>query len=87
MKRLVHQPQEQEGKCTFRTPGLIATVRAKEAFGWEVLHACLYRLQEMAKAKGGLDYLQVFKDEDTGEVLWFIEDAPGLVTALLPEEH
>lgn len=49
--------------------------------------ACFYRLQYLARLHDGLDYLQVFEDPDSRQELWFIEDAPGVVTALLPEDR
>ena len=65
----------------------VATPAALELYGPATILACLYRLQYRARLHGGLDYLQVFEDPDSREELWFIEDAPGLVTALLPGDR
>jgi hypothetical protein len=41
-----------------------------------------------AHQHGGIDYLQVFEDEETWDRLWFIEDGDGgAIAALLPEEY
>jgi hypothetical protein len=53
----------------------------------ETILACLFHLQHLAGIHDGLDYLQIFKEADSTEQLWFIEDVPGVVTALLPEDH
>lgn len=54
----------------------------------DAIHRCLRQLQELAKEKNGLDYLQVFEDPDKPEALWFIEDdAGGAITALLPSDY
>jgi hypothetical protein len=93
--RLVHQPQEiplddPESRFFFQ-PGLewqlAVTPAALERFGMETIMACLYRLQHLARLRDGLDYLQVFEDVESKQELWFIEDAPGVVTALLPEDR
>ena len=93
--RLVHQPQEipltdPESHCTFQTgPGqqLAVTRAAVQRFGMETILTCFFRLQHLARLHDGLDYLQVFEDPDSGLELWFIEDAPGVVTALLPDDR
>lgn len=93
--RLVHQSQEiplaaPESHCTFQVSpggGLLVTPGAMARFGAESITICLLRLQALTRKHGGLDYLQVFEDPGSGEALWFIEDAPGLVTAFLPEER
>ena len=68
---------------------LVATPAAIEAYGHEVIVACLRVLQDQAKRYQGIDYLQVFKTPDPGkEDLWFMEDGPGgAITALLPSDH
>jgi hypothetical protein len=53
----------------------------------ETIMACLTRLQHLARLRDGLDYLQVFLYPDAKQELWFMEDAPGVVTALLPEDR
>lgn len=93
--RLEYQPQEipltaPESRCTFRTvpdTQLLVTPAAVEQFGMEVILASFYRLQYLARLHNGLDYLQVFENPETRDELWFIEDAPGVVTALLPDER
>lgn len=95
MTRLVHQPQEisftaPESCCMFMTgpdKDLMTTPAAIAAFGIETILVCLYRLQSLARRHNGLDHLQVFEDPESREELWFIEDAPGIVTALLPEDY
>ena len=93
--RLVHQPQEvpfghAESRCFFEITSerpLAVTPAALERFGLETILACLYRLEHLARRHGGLDYLQVFEDLESGQELWLIEDEPGVVTALLPGDH
>ncbi len=89
--RLVLCPQENEPAPghTFLTSNdgpLIITPGAVERFGFGTILACLVRLQALARSRR-LDYLQVFEDPATQDRLWFIEDAPGVVTALLPEDY
>jgi hypothetical protein len=66
---------------------LAVTQAALERFGMETILACLFHLHHLARTHDGLDYLQIFKRTASTEQLWFIEDAPGVVTALLPEDH
>ncbi len=85
--RLIHEVQECEGDCTFLCSPLMATPGAIETFGVETLiiaHASLIRL---ASQGARLDFLQVFRRESDRLELWFMQDAPGVVTALLPEER
>ena len=66
----------------------VATQGAVDKYQHEVLIACLRVLRAKADQHCGIDYLQVFEDEETGDRLWFIEDGPGgAITALLPEEY
>jgi hypothetical protein len=65
----------------------MVTPAAVKRFGMETILACFYRLQYLARLHDGLDFLQVFEDPGTGQELWFTEDAPGVVTALLPEDR
>ena len=66
----------------------VATPAAIEMYGRETILACLAVLQDSAIANAGLDYLQVFDDQNKGEKLWFIEDGPGgAITALLPSDY
>ena len=93
--RLVHQPQEiapdsPESRCTFQAGPdrqLMMTPAALSQFDVETILACFYRLQYLARLHDGLDYLQVFVDPESGVELWFIEDAPGVITALLPDDR
>jgi hypothetical protein len=93
--RLVHQPQEialddPESRFFFQTGPdrqLMVTPAALSQFGMETIMACLFRLQHIARARDGMDYFQVFLDPELKQELWFIEDAPGVVTALLPEDR
>lgn len=90
--RLVLLPPERphadpDCRSTFSAPRLIMTPGAVVAFGPETIAACLFRLQQLARQHGGLDFLQVFEHPETRAELWFIEDAPGVVTALLPEDR
>ena len=32
-------------------------------------------------------FYQVFEDPESRQELWFIEDAPGVITALLPDDR
>lgn len=64
---------------------------AMQQFGMYVICQCLKRLQEEARKRNGIDYVQIFKgnllEGKADKVLWFIEDKYGLITALLPEEY
>lgn len=76
--------------CMF-VPGpekpLLVTPAAVEEYR-ESIYRCLLRLQELAREKKGIDYLQVFEDPDRSEALWFIEDGEGgAITALLPSDY
>jgi len=65
----------------------LATPSAIEVYRHAIAD-CLSRLQNLAREKNGLDYLQVFDDPDKPEALWFIEDDDGgAITALLPSDH
>jgi hypothetical protein len=97
MTRLVLQPQEPayddaESCHMFLTDIVVSplyvTIGVKRKFDMATVTTCLYQLQHLARQHKGLDFLQVFEDpDDANNVLWFIEDAPGVVTALLPEER
>lgn len=64
---------------------------ALEQFGIYIISGCLRRLQEEARKRNGIDYVQIFKgnilEGNADKVLWFIQDKSGLVTVLLPEEY
>lgn len=65
----------------------VATPAALEKFTRDELISCLCTLQQLAKEKGGIDYLQVFVDEMRGK-LWFLEDGDGgAITAMLPSDY
>jgi hypothetical protein len=66
---------------------LVATPAALGLYGRAIL-GYLIQLQNLAKEKDGLDYLQVFEDPSKSEPLWFIEDGEGgAITALLPSDY
>lgn len=67
----------------------VATPAAIQAYTRETILACLQTLQDQAVRYEGIDYLQVFKNEDPEkEDLWFIEDGDGgAITALLPTDY
>jgi hypothetical protein len=83
-------PLTLQSLCALRGgPGkpFLATSAAIEMYGWDVL-GCLLFLQEEARRRNGLDYLQVFEDPTKPEPLWFIEDGDGGgITALLPSDY
>jgi hypothetical protein len=93
--RLALQPQElaltdPESRCTFQTGAdrrLMMTPAALAQFGIETILTCFYHLQYLARLHAGLSHLQVFEDPESRQELWFIEDAPGVVTALLPDDR
>lgn len=68
---------------------LVATPAAIAAYSHEVIVACLQVLMLKAEQHGGIDYLQVFEDDESkSDSLWFIEDGPGgAITALLPSDY
>lgn len=85
------QPQELalDDPCSnkfFAGKPFAATQGAMLTFGYITILACLRFLQREAMKHGGIDYLQVFTDEQ-GQRLWFIEDEGDSITALLPEEY
>ena len=66
----------------------LATRAAIEMYSHEVIVACWQLLRQKADEHSGLDYLQVFEDDEHEENLWFIEDGPGgAITALLPSDY
>lgn len=66
---------------------LVATRAAHDRFGPETILQCDEALMRLARARGGVDYLQVFVDQaDDDRRLWFIEDGQ-VVTALLPSDY
>ena len=66
----------------------LATPAAIEMYSQEVILSCWRLLRQNAEQHGGLDYLQVFEDDDKPESLWFIEDGEGgAITALLPSDY
>lgn len=66
----------------------VATPAAIEMYRTEVILACFRVLREKADEHQGLDYLQIFEDENKPEGLWFIEDGDGgAITALLPSDY
>ena len=78
--------------CNMFQPGpekpFVATRGAVDKYQHEIIVACLRVLRAKADEHGGIDYLQVFEDEETGDRLWFIEDRDGgAITALLAEEY
>lgn len=71
-----------------RDKPFMATRRALDLFGDAVVLEKLRELQALAREHHGLDYLQVFVNQDGGKGLWFIEDGEGgAITALLPEDY
>lgn len=86
-ERLIHDPQECEGSCTFRCSHLIVTPGAIDVFSAEMIVVCHVRLMAQAQAGKRLDFLQIFRRESDNRELWFMQDGPGIVTALLPEER
>ena len=85
-------PLDHPDSCNMFQPGpdkpFVATRGAIEKYQHEIIVACLRVLRAKADDHGGIDYLQVFEDPETGDRLWFLEDGPGgAITALLPEEY
>lgn len=67
---------------------LVATPAAVEMYTHETIVACFRVLRGVADENNGLDYLQIFKDAEKPEDLWFIEDGEGgAITALLPSDY
>lgn len=91
--RMIYRPQETpldtpESHCTFQPGGqLLMTNAAISQFGLESIMACLFHLQHLANLHNRLGHLQIFEDSESHKQLLFIEDAPGVVTALLPYER
>lgn len=88
--RLTLKPQEiptdhPHSVCMFRKP-LVATAAAVNEFGEFQILVLSLGLQARARTHGGLDYLQVYRNDSEGPDLWFIEDGE-VVTALLPSDY
>ncbi len=67
---------------------LVATPAAIEMYSHETIVNCFRVLRQLADEHGGLDYLQVFEDDEKPQNLWFMEDGDGgAVTALLPSDY
>ena len=67
---------------------LLATPGAIEAYSMETIVGCYRVLNELARLRDGLDYLQVFQSDDQDQNLWILEDGPGgAITALLASEY
>ena len=93
---LTLKPQEvpfdsPESDCMFQPSAekpLLATPEVVRVHTMEELMACLARVQHLAQVHNGADYLQVFKDDESGERVFLIEDGPGgAITFCLPEER
>lgn len=85
-------PLDHPDSCNMFQPSpakpFLATATAIERFQYTTLMECLIVVQWKAKLNDGLDYLQVFIDEQTDDKLWLIEDGGGgAITALLPEDY
>jgi len=66
----------------------LVTSGALRLYTREQIVSCLRELQRVARANGGLEYVQVFDADDGNENLWFVEDdGEGAITALLPSEY
>tara|TARA_R110002072_G_C7974418_1_gene535188 strand:- start:110 stop:394 length:285 start_codon:yes stop_codon:yes gene_type:complete len=66
---------------------VVATRAVADLLGENISEAsqCVQLLHEMAQQYRGLDYLQVFEN-DEGENLWVIEDDES-ITVLLPSDY
>ena len=89
--KLQEIPFESPESCYMFQPSsekpFVATPTAIELYRDSILR-CLRELQQLAKEKNGLDYLQIFEDPFKPEALWFIEDDEGgAITALLPSDY
>lgn len=81
-----HQPQEKEGTYRFSgrfvvTKGVLALLSEPEIMliYWQVKH--------LVVKHDGLDYLQVFIDEKSGQKLFFIDQLNDAMKPEHPEEH
>lgn len=71
MATWIRQPQEQEG--TYLFGGWFGcTVSVQEELSSDEIKAIYNEIKEAVKVNNGLDYLQVFKDEN-GRKLYFID--------------
>jgi hypothetical protein len=92
-KAMAWQPQEPpfdhpDSCCRFRLDGskpVVATRNATVEFTREQIIEALQLLQRKAVEHDGLDYLQVFNDENERR-LWVIENDEA-ITAMLPEDY
>ncbi len=64
----------------------VVTRGAMEAFGPELVQACLAILRTEAIEHSGLERLQTFLIGATKQKLWIVEDGE-VITALLPHEY
>jgi hypothetical protein len=88
------QPQEvpfghPESCCRFDIwsgeKAVVSTPAAIALFGHQTVVMVLEQLRRQAEVHHGLDYLQVFCDQQ-GNKLWVIEDGQA-ITALLPQDY
>lgn len=68
----IRQPQEQEGTYQFNGKFFV-TRGVQELLTLEEITEICLEIRGLVKQKGGLDYLQVFVDEDSGQKLFFID--------------
>jgi hypothetical protein len=79
------KPQESEG--TYRFDGRFLTTRGVgDELSPQEISAIYHEVQNFVKEKNGIDYLQVFTDED-GRKLFFIDQINDEMKKEHPPEH
>ncbi len=80
------QPQEQENQKYFFNGKGVMTAGAQDLLKREEAIKIVQELQPLAIEKGGLDYLQTFKNEK-GERIWVIDQLNTSMKKEHPKEH
>ena len=94
LRKIVHQAQEipldsDRSRFEFRLHCdklVLRTAAVEREFGDVIPWQCFLRLQIFAEQNHGLDYVQIFKIDQSKVNLWVIEDGQA-ITALLPSDY
>ena len=80
------QPQEREGTYRF-DGGFLVTQNVRDGLRNEIIARIYLLIQEKVEEKNGLDYLQVFIHQETGEKIFFIDQINDEMKEEHPPEH
>lgn len=82
----IRQPQEREDQKYFFNGKNLVTSGVQELLTGEEILKIISELQQLAKEKNGLDYLQVYKNEN-GTKVWIIDQLDEEMKTEHPPEH